>query len=106
MGGRVEDPFAAHPNLGVGLSQSIQVVPSSATKYLVKAECFCFTEQLLKPGESKEMPLRFVVDPWLPKGVSTMAISYRFIDTGQKVEDQAAISQENLTKLDEVKGLN
>ena len=43
------------------------VAPGQAAKYFSKTECFCFTRQLLEPGEGKEMPLRFVVDPALPE---------------------------------------
>jgi len=54
------------------------VAPSSASIYFNKTECFCFTEQLLAPGEEREMPVRFVVDPDLPPGVQTLTLSYTF----------------------------
>ena len=57
------------------------VSPGKATKYFTKMECFCFTKQTLKPGEAKEMPLRFIVDPGLPKEVSTISLAYTFFDT-------------------------
>ena len=54
------------------------VSPSKATQYFKKIECFCFQRQELKPGESKEMPLRFYVSPDLPKDVRTVTLSYAF----------------------------
>jgi cytochrome c oxidase assembly protein subunit 11 len=52
------------------------LVPGQAAKYFNKTECFCFTRQTLGPGEVKEMPLRFVVDPELPEDVRTVSLSY------------------------------
>jgi cytochrome c oxidase assembly protein subunit 11 len=54
------------------------VAPSTASIYFNKTECFCFTEQLLAPGEERAMPVRFVVDPALPKNISTLTLSYTF----------------------------
>ena len=41
------------------------VSPESIYPYLVKTECFCFTEQTLKPGESKIFTMVFYLDPSL-----------------------------------------
>lgn len=54
------------------------VTPGEGAVYLKKIECFCFQRQTLKPGEVKEMPLRFFVDPELPKEVKVMTLSYSF----------------------------
>ncbi len=54
------------------------VTPGKASIYLKKIECFCFVRQGLKPGEIKEMPLRFFVDPALPQDVKEMTLSYSF----------------------------
>ena len=54
------------------------VAPGQAAKYFSKTECFCFTRQALGPGEGKEMPLRFIVDPELPENVRTVSWSYTF----------------------------
>ncbi len=56
------------------------ITPNSATKYLAKIECFCFNKQILKPGEAKEMPLKFVINSALPKSVPVLTLTYRFID--------------------------
>lgn len=54
------------------------VAPARASQYFVKTECFCFTAQTLDAGESRDMPLRFMVDPDLPDDVSTITLSYTF----------------------------
>ncbi len=54
------------------------VTPGIAAANLKKIECFCFVRQSLKPGEEKDMPLRFYVSPELPKDVSDMTLSYSF----------------------------
>ena len=54
------------------------LAPGLAAKYFSKTECFCFTRQALGPGEGKEMPLRFIVDPELPEDVRTVSLSYTF----------------------------
>jgi cytochrome c oxidase assembly protein subunit 11 len=58
------------------------LAPGLAAKYFNKTECFCFTRQTLQPGESKEMPLRFVVDPQLPEEIRTVSLSYTFFPAG------------------------
>lgn len=52
------------------------VTPPQAGMYFHKTECFCFKQQPLKSGESKEMPLKFVIDRNLPVDVKTITVSY------------------------------
>ncbi|MFC4819639.1 cytochrome c oxidase assembly protein [Dokdonella ginsengisoli] len=54
------------------------VAPSNASLYFNKTECFCFTEQVLNAGETRRMPVRFFVDPQLPKSVRELTLSYTF----------------------------
>lgn len=54
------------------------MAPGEASIYFNKTECFCFSQTTLKPGERKEMLVRFVVDPDLPKKISSMTLSYTF----------------------------
>ncbi|MEJ2212655.1 MAG: cytochrome c oxidase assembly protein [Gammaproteobacteria bacterium] len=62
------------------------VAPNTASLYFNKTECFCFTQQDLAAGESKEMPLRFVIDPALPDDISTVTLAYTIFDvTDQKI---------------------
>lgn len=54
--------------------------PARAAEHFHKVECFCFTQQTLAAGETRRMPLVFVVDPKLPKDVSTITLSYTFFE--------------------------
>ena len=64
---------------GVVIGQAIpSVSPQIASLYFKKAECFCFINQLLKPGEVKEMIVRFEVDKDLPEEVNALTLSYTF----------------------------
>lgn len=66
--------------------------PAQAMAHFNKLECFCFSEQILKPGESRQWPVVFVIDSKLPKDVKTITLSYTFFEVGGKVppEPQAA----------------
>jgi cytochrome c oxidase assembly protein subunit 11 len=59
--------------------------PSLAMSYFNKLECFCFSEHLLKPGETKQWPVAFVIDSKLPKDVKTITLSYTFFEVGGRV---------------------
>jgi cytochrome c oxidase assembly protein subunit 11 len=67
--------------------------PMQAMPYFNKLECFCFSEYTMKPGESKQWPVVFVIDPKLPKDVTTITLSYTFFEVGGKVPQapQAAL---------------
>ena len=52
--------------------------PQLAAEYFKKFDCFCFTQQTLAPGETRRMPVVFMIDPRLPKDVNTIALSYTF----------------------------
>ena len=80
---------------------SAQAIPSyapkQATAHFNKLECFCFNEYTLQPGESKQWPVVFVIDPKLPKDVKTITLSYTFFEVagkGQKPVQQAAVKLE------------
>lgn len=59
--------------------------PTQAASHFNKLECFCFTQYTLAPGEKKEWPVAFVIDPKLPKDVTTITLSYTFFEVGGKV---------------------
>ena len=54
--------------------------PPLAAQYFKKLECFCFTKQSFAPHEKRRMPVVFVVDPKLPKDVTTITLSYTFFE--------------------------
>ena len=58
--------------------------PSQAALYFNKLECFCFNQYTLSPGEKKQWPVAFVIDPKLPKDVKTITLSYTFFEVGGK----------------------
>jgi cytochrome c oxidase assembly protein subunit 11 len=59
--------------------------PHQAAPHFNKIECFCFNEYTLQPGEAKQWPVVFYVDPKLPKDVTTITLSYTFFEVGGKV---------------------
>jgi cytochrome c oxidase assembly protein subunit 11 len=72
-------------NLGrpVTAHASMSVAPMSAARYLKKTECFCFTNQTLAAGETREMPVTFYVDREAPADIGTITLSYTFFDVSK-----------------------
>ena len=66
------------------------VAPNTVAKYFKKTECFCFTQQTLAPGETRRMPVRFVVDPRLPPEVKVLTLGYTFFQSLKPVAENAA----------------
>jgi cytochrome c oxidase assembly protein subunit 11 len=64
------------------------VTPPRATSHLKKTECFCFSQQRLEAGASKEMPVRFFVDTDLPPDVRTVTLSYAFFESDQPTAER------------------
>jgi cytochrome c oxidase assembly protein subunit 11 len=54
--------------------------PQYAAQYFRKLDCFCFTQQTLQPGESRRMPVVFVIDPAAPRDLATITLSYTFFE--------------------------
>jgi len=82
-----------HPITGTA---SFNVEPEQVGKYFNKIQCFCFTEQTLKPGEEVRMPVLYYVDPAIlndpdAKGVEQITLSYTFhpaVNSGAKALDR------------------
>ena len=70
------------------------VAPGKASIYFKKTECFCFTQQVLQANESREMPVRFIIDPDVPKEVEIVTLSYTFF----MAPDQTAVTESNINK--------
>ena len=82
-----------HPVAG---QASYNVTPYEAGYFFDKIECFCFTEQVLQPGETVEMPVSFYVDPAIvndrdAKYVHTITLSYTFYEIDLP-DEQAALT--------------
>ena len=73
------------------------LVPISATDYFHKTECFCFERQALQPGETMEMPMRFIVGSELPPNVESVSLSYALFDVTEfaSADELAELSSGN-----------
>lgn len=95
------EPDAKETNIALGATKTINykarnkgaeiltgtatfnIVPEKAAPYFNKIQCFCFEKQQLAPGESKELPVVFFVDPEIAKDpktsdIDTITLSYTF----------------------------
>ncbi len=54
--------------------------PQHAARYFQKLDCFCFAKQTLQPGETRQMPVVFVIDPKVPDDLKTITLSYTFFE--------------------------
>lgn len=73
--------YARNPTDKVMVGQAIpSIVPIRAVDYFHKTECFCFSQQVLQPGEEIEMPMRFIVAPELQRNVKSISLSYTLFD--------------------------
>ena len=71
------------------------VTPLTAGEYFSKIDCFCFTEQVLQPGEVAELPVSFFVDSSIaddPKmdRINTLTLSYTFFEVGNSKREQVS----------------
>ncbi|WP_121630909.1 cytochrome c oxidase assembly protein [Tropicibacter alexandrii] len=78
---------------------SYNVVPYEAGGFFDKIECFCFTEQVLMPGERVEMPVAFFVDPEIvndrdAKYTKKITLSYTFYEIDLPDDQQAGLATE------------
>jgi cytochrome c oxidase assembly protein subunit 11 len=83
----------------VGLA-AYNVAPTTAGSYFSKINCFCFTEQRLKPGEKRELAVVFFVDPALATDsdqddLNTLTLSYTFYPVREPLRPVADSSRPN-----------
>ncbi len=70
-------------------SQSIpSVSPQIGAEYLKKIECFCFQQQVIAAGETKEMPLRFYIDKDLPQEITKLTLNYTIFDITEPLTEE------------------
>ncbi len=91
--------LSSKPVLGTAV---FNVTPLQVGRYFYKIECFCFTEQLLMPGEHKEFALTFFVDPAILKdddgrNVAEITLSYTFFNKGPAARDEYVRSHQAST---------
>lgn len=78
----------------VMVAQAIpSVAPGRAAAFFHKTQCFCFDQQVLEPGESIEMPVRFIVDRDLPRSVATITLSYTMFDITDDAAGRMALAE-------------
>ena len=58
--------------------------PALAGQFIRKLDCFCFTQQTLAAGETRRMPVSFVLDATLPADINTVTLSYTFFEVAGK----------------------
>jgi len=67
------------------------IAPSEATQYFRKTDCFCFTPQKFAADQSRELTVRFFVDPSLPRHIDRVTLGYAmFTVPGEKVAQLSA----------------
>jgi cytochrome c oxidase assembly protein subunit 11 len=69
--------------------------PRRAASYFKKIECFCFSQQTLKAGEERLMPVQFVVQNDLPRDVNRITLSYTFYEQPAPAAVSAAAPSRN-----------
>nr|WP_319390271.1 cytochrome c oxidase assembly protein [uncultured Cohaesibacter sp.] len=96
--GETGEAFYKVVNLGQHASAgtaTFNVTPQAAGAYFNKLECFCFTEQTVKAGETSHMPVIFFIDPDIDKDpdlrfIDTITLSYTFFPLEKEPADKAA----------------
>lgn len=58
----------------------VSYAPQLVAQHIKKLECFCFTKQVLKPYEVRQMPVQFLIESGFPADIPTVSISYTFFE--------------------------
>ena len=82
--------FFAHNLTGRDtIAQAVpNIAPSKVAAFFHKTECFCFSPQHFNVNEQRDMPVRFIVDPAIPKYVDRITLSYTFYDESSRVSSR------------------
>jgi cytochrome c oxidase assembly protein subunit 11 len=82
--------FYAHNLMGHDtIAQAVpDISPSKAATWFRKTECFCFSPQKFSVNQERVMPVRFFVDPALPKYIDRLTLTYTFYDTSTMVKPE------------------
>ncbi|MGH8378872.1 MAG: cytochrome c oxidase assembly protein [Gammaproteobacteria bacterium] len=73
--------YAGNHSSGPVEAQAVaSYAPGRAAKYVHKTECFCFTHETFAPHETRQMPVKFYLDPALPQDVNVVTISYTYFN--------------------------
>lgn len=81
---KVEYEFTNHSNRHV-VGQAIpRYLPAAAGEYVKKLDCFCFREQSFAPGETKRLPVVFVIDSKMPREIRDITLAYTVFDVPGK----------------------
>jgi len=88
----------------IAAQASYNVSPPQVGSYFTKINCFCFTEQRLKSGETREMAVVFYVDPEIVKDrdhddLNTITLSYTFYRMREPARPVAEAPDQNSNKL-------
>ncbi len=83
---------------------SYNVSPPQVGGYFNKINCFCFTQQTMKPGETREMTVVFYVDPKIAQDheqdpLTTITLSYTFYPVREPARPVAEVADDNVSKL-------
>jgi cytochrome c oxidase assembly protein subunit 11 len=97
---RLENP-TSKPTVGIA---SFNVAPAVAGQYFNKLQCFCFTEQVMKAGESRDETVTFFIDPAIEQdpqfeGLHTITLSYTFFPDKKPVTEAGKAALAGMNKL-------
>ena len=83
------------------------VTPEKAALYFDKIQCFCFTQQMLKPQESADLPVAFFIDPEIVKDrnlddVSVITLSYTFYKAQSQALEDAVTAEGRAAETEQI----